>query len=317
MLALCKCCVAAFEGQVEIGDFHISFFPLPKVTGSKVVIRHHGRTDVPPLVEISEFSASASLGGLFERPVHIHTVHLKGMVIHFPPKEESEKNATDSKPKDVPVLIDKLTSDDAELDMLPKDPKKPTHQFLIHELVMHHVGRGQAAPFEAYLKNAAPPGEIHVQGSFGPWQPSDPRTTPVSADYTFSNADLSVFKGISGILSSTGKFGGPLENLQVQGETITPDFAVISGGHPMMLKTEYSATVDGTNGDTLLHPVIAHLGGSTFVCNGAVVQAPNGKGKEVLLEVTATNARIQDMLQLAVPTPKAPFTGVGESQNQV
>ena len=61
-----------FQGQVEIGDFHISFFPLPRITGSKIVVRHHGRTDVPPLIEISEFSATATLSGLFERPVHIH-----------------------------------------------------------------------------------------------------------------------------------------------------------------------------------------------------------------------------------------------------
>ena len=169
----------------------------------------------------------------------------------------------------------------------------------------------------AHLIKSAPPGEIHVLGNFGPWQPADPRTTPVSASYTFDNADLSVFKGISGMLSSTGKFGGPLENLQVNGETTTPDFAVTSGGHPMMLKTEYSATVDGTNGDTLLHPVIAHLGGSTLICNGAVVQAPNGKGKQVLLDVTATNARIQDMLLLAVPTQKSPMTGVVNLENEI
>jgi hypothetical protein len=298
-----------FQGQVEIGDFHITFLPLPRVTGSQIVIRHHGRSDVPPLVEISEFSATASLAGLFERPVHIHSVHLKGLTINFPPKTPGEKPAM-SKTKDVPVLIDQLSADDAELDMLPSSPEKPVHQFLIHQLVMHRIGRGQPAPFEAYLKNAAPPGEIHVQGNFGPWQPENPRTTPVSAAYTFDHADLSVFKGISGILSSTGKFGGPLENLQVEGETVTPDFAVTSGGHPMMLKTEYSATVDGTNGDTKLHPVIAHLGESILVCEGEIVRAPNGKGKEILLEVSARNARIQDMLRLAVPTPKSPMTGV-------
>ena len=174
-----------FAGQVEIRAFHISFFPHPRITGSGIVVRHHGRTDVPPLIEISEFSVTASLAGLIERPVHLREVHLKGLTIHFPPKEERGKSAL-SKGKDVPVLIDKLVSDNAELDMLPSNPEKPIHQFLIHQLVMHHVGRGHPAPFEANLTNAAPPGEIHVKGDFGPWQPDDPRTTPVSADYTFS-----------------------------------------------------------------------------------------------------------------------------------
>jgi hypothetical protein len=297
-----------FHGDVQIGDFSVSLFPA-EVRGSKVVVRSHGRTDVPPLIEIAEFSANASLLGLFEKPIHLHELHLKGLVIHFPPKDKREPIMDSKKPKDMPVLIDELTSDDGELDMLPAKPEKPVHQFLIHQLTMHSLGRGQAAPFVAILTNAIPPGQIHATGNFGPWQPDDPRTTPVSATYTFSHADLGVFKGIGGILSSEGKFGGPLDNLQVTGETTTPDFTVDSGGHPMMLKTEFSATVDGTNGDTLLHPVIAHLGGSTLICNGAVTKPQNAHGKEVILDVTSKGARIQDLLYLAVKTDKPPMTG--------
>jgi hypothetical protein len=297
-----------FHGDVQIANFSVSLFPAA-VKGSGVVVRSHGRTDVPPLIEIREFSANASLLGLFEKPLHLHEVRLTGLVIHFPPKDERTPIMNSKKPKNVPVLIDELVSDDGELDMLPANPGKPTHQFLIHQLTMHSVGRGQAAPFVAILTNPTPPGQIHVKGDFGPWQPDDPRATPLSATYTFSNADLSVFKGIAGTLSSQGRFGGPLEKLQVTGETTTPDFTVDSGGHPLMLKTEFSATVDGTNGDTLLHPVIAHFLGSTLVCNGAVVKPPTGHGKEVLLDVTSKGARIQDLLRLAVKTDNPTMTG--------
>jgi hypothetical protein len=110
-------------------------------------------------------------------------------------------------------------------------------------------------------------------------------------------------------LASQGKFAGPLDQLQVEGKTTTPDFTVTSGGHPMMLQTEFSATVDGTNGDTLLHPVIAHLLGSTLICNGKVIKAASGKGRDVLLDVTARNARIEDLLRLAVKTAQPPMTG--------
>jgi hypothetical protein len=262
------------------------------------------------LIEIREFSATASFTGLLGKPLHIHAVHLQGLVIHFPPKEQGEnQKLAGSSPKDVPVLIDELVADDAELDMLPANPEKPTHQFLIHQLNMHQLGRGRAAPFAAVLTNPAPPGEIRVQGEFGPWQPEDPRTTPVAASYTFDHADLSVFKGIAGILASQGKFAGPLDQLQVEGKTTTPDFTVTSGGHPMMLETEFSATVDGTNGDTVLHPVVAQFLGSTLVCNGKVIRASSGRGREVVLEVTASNARIEDLLRLAVKTAQPPMTG--------
>ena len=131
--------------------------------------------------------------------------------------------------------------------------------FAIHRLVMHSVGLDRAAAFDAQLTNAVPPGEIDSKGSFGPWSPDDPGQTPLSANYTFDKADLGVFKGISGILSSKGKFGGVLEKIEVEGTTSTPDFLVKIGGHPLALDTTFSATVDGTNGDTLLHPVTAHL----------------------------------------------------------
>jgi hypothetical protein len=304
-----------FQGQVEIGDFQVAWFPIPTVTGRGIVVRHHGRTDVPPLLQIREFSATASFTGLLGKPLHIHAVHLEGLIVQFPPKQAGENRnlagsfSAGSWSKDVPVLIDQLVADDAELDMLPANPQKPTHQFLIQQLNMRQVGRGRAAPFVAVLSNPAPPGEIHVRGDFGPWQPDDPRTTPVSATYTFEHADLSVFKGIAGILSSQGKFAGPLDQLQVEGQTTTPDFTVTSGGHPMMLQTEFSATVDGTNGDTLLHPVVAHLLGSTLICNGSVIRAPQGKGREVVLDVTASNARIEDLLRLAVKTAQPPMTG--------
>jgi len=302
-----------FRSDVQIEEFHISLFPMLALKGKGVVLRHHGRSDVPPLISINEFTGTTNLWHMFGKPWHIRRVTLKGLTIQIPPREQREKllgNSPSSKKRDVQVKIDELVSDNAELDILPGRPDRSPHQFLIHHLDMHDIGPGQGAPFEATLTNATPPGEIHVKGNFGPWAADDPRGTPLSAAYTFKDADLSVFKGIAGILSSEGNFGGVLENIEVQGETTTPDFTVSSGGHPVMLKTEFNATVDGTNGDTMLHPVIAHIAGSTLICNGGVVKPTNGrKGKEVILDVTSQGARLEDLLRLAVKSDKPPLTG--------
>ncbi len=300
-----------FHGDVDIQSFSVSLFPLT-LQGSGIVLRHHGRTDVPPLIEIHDFSASASLWNIFGKPWHIKKVQITGLAIHVPPKDKRGKlmSSSSKKPHDVPVKIDELIAENTELDILPGKPEKSPHQFIIHHLEMHGISPNQGAPFEATLTNATPPGEIHVKGKFGPWQADEPRTTPVSANYTFDHADLSVFKGIAGMLSSTGKFGGPLEQLEVEGETTTPDFTVSSGGHPMMLKTEFKATVDGTNGDTLLHPVVAHFLNTTLVCNGGVVKPEDGKhGKEVILDVVSDDGRLEDFLRMAVKADKPPLTG--------
>jgi hypothetical protein len=297
-----------FHADVELKDFHVYLFPGARIEGSGLVLRHESRTDVPPLISIAEFSAEAGILGLLGKPWKIGHVKLKGLTIQIPPKGERGKQDW-SKARDMPVLIHEIVSDDAELRLLPKSADKDPHIFAIHHLVMHSVGLDRPASFTAQLTNAVPPGEIDTKGSFGPWSPDDPGQTPLSAEYTFDKADLGVFKGISGILSSQGKFGGVLEKIEVEGKTSTPDFTVSIGGHPVDLETTFSATVDGTNGDTLLHPVTAHLLKTVIVAQGGVVRSPDKKGKRITLDVTVDQGRIEDLMRLAVKADNPALTG--------
>ena len=92
-------------------------------------------------------------------------------------------------------------------------------------------------PFEATLTNGVPPGEIVTSGTFGPWGVDNPGDTPLQGTFTFDNANLDVFPGIGGMLSSKGTFrriGWGLHRNQ-NGETDTPDFMVDVGGHPFPL----------------------------------------------------------------------------------
>ncbi len=301
---------AKFHADIELKDFHVYLFPGVRIEGAGLALRHEGRTDVPPLISIGEFSAEADILGLIGKPWKVRKVKLKGLSIQIPPKGERPKQDW-SKAHNVPVLIGEIVTDDAELRLLPKSADKDPHVFAIHHLVMHSVGLDRPASFTAQLTNAVPPGEIDTHGSFGPWSPDDPGQTPLAAEYTFDKADLGVFKGISGILSSTGKFGGVLEKIEVEGKTSIPDFTVTIGGHPLDLETVFSATVDGTNGDTLLHPVTAHLLNTVIVAQGGVVksQDKDKKGKEITLDVTVDKGRIEDVLRLAVKADKPPLTG--------
>ena len=299
-----------FHADVELKEFHVYLFPGARIEGSGLALRHEGRTDVPPLISIGEFSAEAGILGLLGKPWKIGQVKLKGLVIQIPPKGQRGKQNW-SKVRDMPVLIGEIVSDDAELRLLPKSADKDPHVFAIHHLVMHSVGLDRPAQFTAQLTNAVPPGEIKTKGSFGPWSGDDPGQTPLAAEYTFDKADLGVFKGISGILSSQGKFGGVLEKIEVEGKTSTPDFTVTMGGHPVDLETIFSATVDGTNGDTLLHPVTAQLLDTVIVAQGGVVksQVKEKPGKEITLDVTVDKGRLEDLMRLAVKADKPALTG--------
>src|ERR1700680_29507 len=142
-----------FHASVELKDFHVYLFPGARIEGSGLVLRHEGRTDVPPLISIGEFSAEAGILGLIGKPWKIQQVKLKGLVIQIPPPAQRRKQDW-SKARDMPVLIHEIVSDDAELRLLPKSADKDPHVFAIHHLVMHSVGLDRPASFTAQLTHA-------------------------------------------------------------------------------------------------------------------------------------------------------------------
>ena len=174
---------------------------------------------------------------------------------------------------------------------------------------MTEIGRAAGAPFRARLTNPKPRGEIDTTGTFGPWQTDEPRLTPVRGDYVFSRADLNTIKGIGGTLSSTGNYHGMLERIVVTGRTETPNFTIDVAGRPVPLATRFDAVVDGTNGNTWLERVDAQLRNTMIVAKGAIVRAQDIKGRNISLDVTIDDGRLEDLLALAVKAVKPPMTG--------
>ena len=321
-----------FDSQTELATLQVSIFPRPEVTGTGLVIRHKGRRDVPPLITIKSFSASAGLVGLLWGPLHLHTVDLEGLQIHVPPgglkgqgmglpkRDQADAATGGPDPAKVekakerrdrsPIVIDAIRSKAARLEIATDDPGKLPRVFEIHDLAMDDFGFDRAASFDAVLTNWKPAGEIHAKGTFGPWNTADPRMTPLGADYTFANAKLDTIKGIGGTLSSTGRFHGVLERIRVDGITDTPDFMVDVAGQPVHLRTKFTAIVDGTNGNTWLDPVEATLlDHSRILARGEVVRSEDVKGRQVKLQVTIEDARVEEILRLAIKSTKMPLTG--------
>ena len=295
-----------FHSQVEISDFHASIWNL-QISGGGLVFRHLGRTDVPPLISIDHFFADADIRDLFGSSWRIRQVTIDGLKLQIPPREK-RVDGPKLHTREFTASVGELVCNNAELVLLTNKPGKQPHVFEIHELVMRDLGLGRAASFHTRLRNPTPPGDIRAIGHFGPWNRDEPSATPVSADYTFSDANLSVFHGISGILSSTGNFAGPLDGIQVKGQTSTPDFSVTISGHKVQLSTDFAATVDGSDGDTLLHPVVARFGRSVLAASGGVVKTETGR-REIKLHVTTDEGRLEDLLSLAVKTSAPPMTG--------
>jgi AsmA-like C-terminal region len=298
---------AQLDGEVQLDSLTLRVLPQLRAEGAGLTIRHKGRQDVPPLISIRSFAVEGSVFDVLRR--HVSTVTLEGLQIQIPPRDRD--NSDDDTPLKLKpaFIIDNLFTKDAQLLIIPRNQNKQPKKWAIHDLHMQSVSFDQAMPFEATLTNGVPPGEIATKGTFGPWHPGRPGNTPLDGMFTFDKADLSVFNGISGILSAKGTFGGKLERIEVHGDTTTPDFTLTDVGHAIPLRAKYDTIVDGTNGDTFLERIDASWRNTSLVAKGSVADAPGVHGRQVDLDVTMDRARIEDVLWLAVKTPTPPLSG--------
>jgi AsmA-like C-terminal region len=237
----------------------------------------------------------------------------EGLRINIPPKREQDQKKLQkdsagaaNSPR---LAIEKVVADGTILKIIPKQPGKEPLRWDIKELTLERIGHDAPMKFETVLVNAKPPGDIHSTGRFGPWNGDDPGQSFVDGKYTFENADLGVFKGIAGTLSSTGSYRGVLGRIEADGTTDTPNFRLDAVDNPVPLTTTFHAIIDGTSGDTLLQPVNAQLGRSVIICRGGVIGTPGVKGKTVALDVTIHPAHIEDILRLTVRSKRPVMTG--------
>jgi hypothetical protein len=306
-----------FKSDVHFDAFHIAVLPEIHVEIDGIVLRHQGRTDIPPMIQIQKATFGADWLGLLGHKADIKLVRLDGLQVSLPPRAPGsapmfQGTKNDDLADKYPIDIHEIQADNVNLVMLrrPQDSKTPPTTFEIHNLRLQNFTFDSPASFQALLTNPKPRGVIHTAGQFGPWQADDPSQTPVDGAYTFQDADMSRLKGLKGTMQSEGQFRGPLDYLEVDGETEIADFALRTSARPMPLHTDFSAIVDGTNGNTILKNVTAHLEHTIFSVHGEVVDLKKKvKGRTIELYTTSSNARIEDLLTLAVDTAPPALIG--------
>ena len=320
-----------FAGQVELESLQLDLLPRPRASGTGLVFRHNGRTDVPPLVTIGDFDGSAGIADLLGRPVRLRDVNVNSIDIYIPRRprpqepqpEESSIDELQAKRDPLPpvaprpareftaspIVIDRVVARSARLEIPSVRPGRLPRIFEIHDLVMDDVGGREPWRFQAGITNPIPRGRVETSGTFGPWDEQEPDLTPLSGQYTFSDANLDSIKGIGGILSSVGTFSGVLQRIDVAGQSEIPDFSIDIAGQPVPLTTTFKAVVDGTNGDTWLERVEARVIDSTILASGAVVRTENVRGRGVVLDVQVKAGRIEDLMRLAVKADPSPLMG--------
>jgi hypothetical protein len=323
-----------FHARVELDSFHLAvgvglvgewgvwaegkglrIWPPAQVVGVTVPGQAEpaaaGGGAAKPLVEVEEFRFHAPLRFEPGKPIPISVVRMKGLVVDLPPRSHFGHDAAGAGKSETGrgVLrfeLDGIECGGAHLTLETSKPGKLPMEIAIARFKLTKIGSGDAMAFDAELTNPRPVGTIHTTGTVGTSR-ADLGEDPISGDYRFEHANLADFKGIAGILSSTGHYQGTVRDLVVDGETDTPDFRLRPFDNPLPLHTKFHAKVDGTNGDTRLEPVDATLGHSHFTTQGQIVRVPavgagsaqQSAGHDIALTIDVDRARIEDFLRLA------------------
>ncbi len=307
-----------FSSTVELKAFHGTYFT-PGCVAEGVTFRRNSDRNAPPIATIEKLTVQGSYWGLFSSPKRVRRIRVEGLHIFVSPSSES--TGSEARPSGslerFALLIDEIIADGAVVEFASDEPGTEPLKFEIHKLTLNSVADNRPMSFHAALLNAKPPGEIRADGQFGPLGSQRVGQTILSGSYMFQHADLGVFPGIRGTLSSTGTFHGVLERIEVEGSSDTPDFRVTRSNHAVHLKTQFHAVVNGMDGDVALQSVHAQFERTSLVSQGEVANKAGLEGKNVSLGATELQGRIQDWLRLLSDADRPPLTGAMNFRVQV
>jgi hypothetical protein len=107
-----------------------------------------------------------------------------------------------------------------------------------------------------------------------------------------------VSKAVAGTLSAEGHYNGVIENISANGISDAPNFSMQPAAHPVDLTTAFHAIVDGANGETGVEALDVHFLHSTIHATGIVAGTLGQQGQAVKMELSATDARTEEILLL-------------------
>ena len=291
----------ASDSKVEARGYHKTYFP-PGCIIDGVIFRH-GEKSTQPLITIERLIIRGSYVGMFTN--HVTRIIADGARVFIPAFGSGVHFQTQHSK----IIVNEVVVNGTVVEFESRNSEEEPLKFDIHEGSVRNVGWNGPLAYRLKLHNPVPPGELEAAGELGGWRKDDPGETPFSGEYKFKDADLHVFHGIAGKLSSGGKFGGVLKHLDISGSTDVPDFEVVSSGHKVELITDYTAYINALNGDTFLTRVDAHFRRTRVAARGSIARASGRRGKTALLDLGAPRGRIEDILWLFVKEPRPPMSG--------
>lgn len=296
--------------DVQIGSFHRTFFPKPGCVAENVTFEHPGEQPNTPYLTIRRLTILSTYHGLLAD--HISYIRADGF--HVKVAASSTSGSSNSSGFNVGNLgsglsIGMIVADGASIEFAPTAERKQPMLFRIPKLTLHDLAKGKPLAFQGTLQIPQPAAEVDVVGDLSPWQTGHGGESKLSGSYNLKRLDLGSFRAVRGIVTSKGNFEGILQHVLVQGSAETPNFTVSSSGHPVPIKANFNATVNGLNGDVDLNAARVHYGETTITGAGSVSGQEGVTGKVATFELAASKARVQDLVWMFISDKTPPMTG--------
>jgi hypothetical protein len=295
-----------FHGRVTFQRFRTAIFPHPGcVAEGAVLVRPTTTQDSSPFASAQKLIIRAHYLDFLLRPGYVAHIEIQGLQIHIPPRGSMVSEKENQNPSS--TRVGEVIANNALLEIARKmaEPLR----FEIHALTLNALSRKDGFNYDVAFLNPLPPGEIQSRGHFGPWSSSDSGQTPVSGTYKFEHADLGVFEGIGGVLTSHDNFRGILSRIETHGSANVPDFKMRHAARSAPIESKYDSFVDALNGDVQLEHVESTIVKTSILARGAVQGNSRLPGKTTSVDLNSSNGRIQDLLRLFIKNPRSPIVG--------
>jgi hypothetical protein len=297
---------SVLASQITVTEYHRTYFPQPGFVAEGLILRRNSAPDLPPVGSTGKLIVRGRWSDLLLLRNRIQLVDLVALHVIVPPvgsraNHEDFPAGSGADFAGPSTLVEEFRIHHAALDI--QRTNGGLYSFPIENLVIRNLQQGRAISYQVEMQNAMPAGHILASGSFGPLNPRDLGSTPVSGDFTFTQVQLAQVGAMHGTLSASDHFQGTIAAISAKATASVPDFAV-SNGRPTVLSSTIDCIVNGLNGDLELRAIELKTGASTVQASGTI----HGPGAKITtIDFTVIGGRMQDLLHpfLHVQTPLA------------
>jgi hypothetical protein len=294
--------------RVRIKRFHQIFFPSPGYVGEDLTFERDSDGHATQLASVHTLKCYASWSTILVLTHRVKELRMEGLHVYIPARVPPPIQLHPAGV--IEPTVTELIADGANLEIAPRQDGGHPLRFDFPKLVIGNVAKNKSMTFRTVMHNPEPPGNLTTSGTFGPFEVGKTGQTPVFGSFDLTQADLSHFHVISGMLLSHGSFHGTLAHLEVKGKAAVSNFEIISSHHDVGLSGEFSVGVDREQGTVSIHSAAVHFLDTTVRAEGSISGMPGQQqGKIIALDLTTPHGRVEDLLRLVVKADPAPLYG--------